>query len=50
MNWGLAPRVAQILNRQVEPKNSVNADDRLDLTDPHREKHHPKGSVTFRSF
>ena len=34
MNLGLAPRAAQVLNRQVEPKNSVNTGDRLDLIDP----------------
>ena len=27
------------LSRQVEPKNSVNTGDRLDLADPHRKKH-----------
>ena len=50
MNLGLAPRAAQVLNRSGEPKNSVNSSDRLDLTDPHGKKHHPKGSATFRSF
>ena len=50
MNLRQAPRTAQVLNRQVGPKNSVNTGDRLDLTDPHRKQHHPKGSATFRSF
>ena len=49
MNLGLAPRAAQVEQAGLS-QNSVNTGDRLDLTDPHRKKYHPKGSATFRSF